>query len=729
MDLKIISLLIMTALLTVMGLFVFFKNRKNVINIFYGFFVLFMAMWSLGLFMFYFGPENNMRFWADFLYVAGGLISSFFLYFSFVFPYKDSGFSYKKLLIFISNIFLFILIFFSDLIIIGVLNVGGIKGFVYGPLHIIFDIQFDAYFIWGFINLFNKYRTANNIARAQIKFTMLGTSLGLIIAGTTNVILPWFDIFNYLWIGPIAALIWISFTAYAIIAHHLMDIKLVLRSSFVYLLSFIGILIEIAMLYILIHPFGLERYGVVFFIIILAAMSSFDHMRKYLTRFANKYFFLSLYDITDIIYALSGKMRFGLNMGENLKAFADGLSVTFHPKAVSVFAYNGEGKDYGLIYNEGFDVKKKSVLKDDPFLRKNYIDQSRSVILEEVKNSGSALTKKNINSLEQWGASILLPLKARDRIIGLAAIGPKETGDMYNDDDLLVMDIIRTQAASAMYNALTFDEIQNYNIRLKDEIEKAVEKLTRANDDLRKLDVAKSEFISIASHQLRTPLTVIKGYISMMLEGNFGELNKEERDSLEKVFESNEKLIRLVENLLNISRIESGRLQFSYIDASLERIVDKAVTDVSIYMKKKNIKLIYKRPDKPLQSIKMDDDKIRQVVMNLMDNAFKYTKQGTITVTVKEAAKGAEFSVSDTGMGIREEEKEYLFKKFTRGKGTFLIHTEGTGLGLFIARTFVEAHHGWIKGESAGEGRGAKFTFWLPMKEARSEKLLVKSKK
>ncbi|MBU0898180.1 HAMP domain-containing histidine kinase [Patescibacteria group bacterium] len=251
---------------------------------------------------------------------------------------------------------------------------------------------------------------------------------------------------------------------------------------------------------------------------------------------------------------------------------------------------------------------------------------------------------------------------------------------------------------------------------LEDQVEKRTSELKKANEELKELDVAKSDFISIASHQLRTPLTVIKGYISMMIEGNFGELTDLEKESLEKVFQSNERLIRLVENLLNISRIESGRLQFNFVEVDLGKIAISVIEELSSCAKKKALLLKYKQSIKKLPLVKVDEDKIRQVMMNLIDNSIKYTKKGKIVVEIKLVKKQIHFCVTDSGMGIKQEDMANLFKKFSRCNGTFLIHTEGVGLGLYVARIMIEQHHGKLWAESLGEGKGSKFCFELPLK-------------
>ncbi len=259
------------------------------------------------------------------------------------------------------------------------------------------------------------------------------------------------------------------------------------------------------------------------------------------------------------------------------------------------------------------------------------------------------------------------------------------------------------------------EALEKLAAELEEKVERRTRKLKKANDQLKELDLAKSEFISIASHQLRTPLTVIKGYISMMLEGNFGALEDSGTEALKKVFLSNERLIKLVENLLNISRIESGRLQFDFRETDMNKMVESVIDELSVNAKNKNLILRYKPPSEPLPLIKMDDEKIRQVVINLIDNGIKYTKQGVVSVSLERRENKARFCVKDSGMGIRREDMVNLFKKFFRGMGVSIVHTEGTGLGLYVARMMVEAHHGKIWVESEGDGKGSEFYFELPI--------------
>jgi len=240
------------------------------------------------------------------------------------------------------------------------------------------------------------------------------------------------------------------------------------------------------------------------------------------------------------------------------------------------------------------------------------------------------------------------------------------------------------------------------------------EELEVANERLKQLDQAKSDFISIASHQLRTPLTVIKGYISMIMDGNFGAITTTISDSLNKVYISNQRLINLVEDLLNISRIESGRLQVVMENKQLEDLVASVCDELEHSAEKKGLKFEFIKPATKFPAVRMDEEKMRQVVMNLIDNSIKYTPKGSVTVSLKLQADNILFCVSDSGLGVRAEDMPNLFKKFSRGTGMSLIHTEGTGLGLYVVKQIVKIHGGrtWI--ESAGEFKGSKFYFEMP---------------
>ncbi|MFH1180931.1 MAG: ATP-binding protein [bacterium] len=251
--------------------------------------------------------------------------------------------------------------------------------------------------------------------------------------------------------------------------------------------------------------------------------------------------------------------------------------------------------------------------------------------------------------------------------------------------------------------------------RLTGELETANSKLATAYKSLEKLDEAKSEFISIASHQLKTPLSAIKGYVSMILEGTYGKLPQKAVIPVENVYKSGQRLIKLVNDLLNLSRIESGKIELNAQATSIEDIALDIIRELKIEAEKKKIYLKWDSEQKPLPPAFADKDKTREVIFNIVDNAIKYTNQGGVTISAKIKEPNIKITISDTGEGMDEGELEKMFKSFSRGAAGNQFYTEGIGLGLYIAKRFIEMQKGKIWAESQGKGKGSTFFMELPL--------------
>lgn len=251
-------------------------------------------------------------------------------------------------------------------------------------------------------------------------------------------------------------------------------------------------------------------------------------------------------------------------------------------------------------------------------------------------------------------------------------------------------------------------------VERKEELQKISDSLAKANDRLRELDNAKSEFISIASHQLRTPLTAIKGYISLTLEGSYGKVPVQIQDVLNKVYSVNDRLANLVEDLLNVSRIEAGRIQYNFQPTQIEALVAELVDTFLVTSKAKHLDLKISLPKHSLPKLLVDPNKIKEVTSNLIDNALKYTPAGSVVVSVEALADKARIVIKDTGIGIKPEDRDHLFEKFVRSKETTRMVVNGAGLGLYVGKNFIMAHGGKIWAESEGPGKGSTFIIELP---------------
>jgi signal transduction histidine kinase len=248
------------------------------------------------------------------------------------------------------------------------------------------------------------------------------------------------------------------------------------------------------------------------------------------------------------------------------------------------------------------------------------------------------------------------------------------------------------------------------------ELEDMTNRLKKAYRELEKLDEAKSEFVSIASHQLRTPLTAIKGYISMMLEKIYGNPPQKMKKPLENIYASNERLIRLVNDLLNVSRIEAGKIKLEQEKVRIDDMISSIIEELKNTLKERKVHLKFEKPRKALPKILVDKSKLRQIIMNVIDNAIRYTHKGEITVKVENTTSKIRIIISDTGEGMTKEEISHLFESFSRGKAGTRFWTEGAGLGLYVAKKFVDMHNGKIWAESPGKEKGSTFYIELPTK-------------
>jgi signal transduction histidine kinase len=235
------------------------------------------------------------------------------------------------------------------------------------------------------------------------------------------------------------------------------------------------------------------------------------------------------------------------------------------------------------------------------------------------------------------------------------------------------------------------------------------------------LDKMRTEIVSITSHQLRTPLAVIKGNLEMVLGGDIGELNKDQKEVLEEAAMGNNRMIKLVNQLMDVSKVTEKKLELHMVFVQLEDLVSESVKELLPLAEQNKVKIIYNHPAKPLMKVNVDLIRIKQILQNLIDNAIKYVKgmpEAQIQIEVKEDGSNLKLSVSDNGVGIPKLEQPKIFERFFRASNvTQLDPGGGTGLGLYIAKAIIEQLGGRLWFESEGENKGTVFIFSLPGKK------------
>ncbi len=231
------------------------------------------------------------------------------------------------------------------------------------------------------------------------------------------------------------------------------------------------------------------------------------------------------------------------------------------------------------------------------------------------------------------------------------------------------------------------------------------------------VDRMKSEFVTLAAHQLRTPLSAVKWSLIMLLDEDLGKLNEKQKNFLQDTYKTNEKMISLVRSLLNVSEIEEGKYLSKIVLSSIEDIIQSIVDAYKKEMEKRKLRFEFKRPKEQLPKLMLDVGKMKIAIKNIFDNALKYTLPGgKVSISLKRDEKEIEVQIQDTGVGILQYQQGKVFTRFFRGANITKIETEGTGLGLFISKNIIEAHGGRIWFESE-EGKGSTFYFTIPVKE------------
>lgn len=240
--------------------------------------------------------------------------------------------------------------------------------------------------------------------------------------------------------------------------------------------------------------------------------------------------------------------------------------------------------------------------------------------------------------------------------------------------------------------------------------------LSRANEQLRTLDHLKSDFVTVTTHQLRTPLAAIRWTLQMIIAGDVGPITEEQKKFLMQAYESNNRLIVMLRDMLMADQIETGKLERTNAVADPTEVAQSLLEEVSKIAQAQGVSIRFNPPDKKI-NISIEPDHLRAVMQNLMENAVKYTpKGGTVTLEMVHGIGQVAISVADTGIGIPQTAQDRIFSRFFRAQNAVTMVTDGSGLGLFIAKRIVEHYRGTLSFTSA-EGAGTTFVFTLPTVE------------
>ena len=319
--------------------------------------------------------------------------------------------------------------------------------------------------------------------------------------------------------------------------------------------------------------------------------------------------------------------------------------------------------------------------------------------------------KKYLNQCPKTRSEMCVPIKYEGKTIGVYNI-ESEYENAFDIDDLQFLMLLADQAAIAIKNSIYYEKISGFNIKLKKEVDDATRELMKANKELRKLNMMKSEFVNTVSHELRSPLTSIRGYVSLLYEDEVGKVTKKQKEFLNIVKSESERLTRLIDDLLDIGKIESGNMIFKFQNFNLAEFLQSYSKELKTLAKKEKRKIECNIPEE-LPVIQADPDRIKQIFTNLISNAVKFSgKRQGIRIYVTNKKNYLQVDISDVGVGIANKDFKTIFKRFSQTDNYLTRKAGGTGLGLAITKHLVEMHSGkiWVKSRI---GKGSTFSFTL----------------
>lgn len=691
------------------------SSRDPKLSFWFGLMTIFMLLWANFA---YFGSSSSDLGYALAWYrLNWAAVSLFFIPF-FIFTMsllrKNSQARIVGYVISVISVGFFLLSLFSDSIIKSVVARDWGVEVLFGPVDNFFNIF--SLFVVGAVLYYSVagYGSLSQEMKMKLQYLFIGLFIFVLANVVFNVLfVTFFDSLKYQSFGDFASIFFLGFTAYAIVKRDLFGARVV----------FSGLLV-ISIAILLVVDIFLFTDNMIFRFfkgIILVLFLYFGRMlvRSVLMEIARRKQLeeknQSLLVLQDLSKITLETVQFKDLVRNILKSTPAHLGYT-----MAMLALIDHKKDFVTI--EGISVSGKfrgalESLEKDPVGMGFSFSKSDNNIVRAAKNCTYLVGEnikdflcppfdlgyaESVQNAFHCNSIAAFPVRTMSQEVrGVIIFGLDK---VISDQDIELMTTFSNYAGIALGRMEVLDRLRMFNIEL-----------VSANKHLKELDRLKDDFVSVASHELRTPMTSIKSYLWMAIAGQGGPLNEKQKYYSERAYASVERLIKLVNDMLNISRIESGRLTVEMGSVDIVKLVRDVVEEVGPRSKELGVSVdVEVEGDIPL--VLADSDKIKEVIYNLVGNSMKFSQSGgKIVVGIRKKDGMVELSVKDEGAGIASEDLPKLFQKFGILPGSYVTNQPamGTGLGLYICRSLVELHGGKIWAASDGQGKGATFAFTL----------------
>lgn len=682
------------------------------------------AIWPAGLLLFITQTDNLTlaTVIAKVYYVDGVLIGILLLLLAHMMPYRHKVAMWLKLMLVVMVV-----------TIVAIVSLPGamIEAVHLSPDHNSVDLNTPLYFIYvlffglvaiaamtRFVAGYQKaIRSKQHQIAAQTRTMIAGIAVALGFGLWFNILLPFWGDYSYIWAGPPFTLLFVVAMFYAIIGQGLFDLRAALARSTAYLLLLVTIVAGYAIIVFTITNFvfgGSQRGQLITYVVVALFFTlTYPPVKRFFDQLTYRLFYREDYDLGESLDDIREVTSEEIKLERLVRHSLNILSNRLAPNYISAYIVDDEGK-----------VKHYTTGPHPPSLHQRRLQID--VVGTMLDRLPRVLDAHDTQILDETGmthmvsrtnTAMVLRFIVQREHIGALFLGDKQNGSGYNDKDLHLLATAADELALAIQNAQRFEEIEHFNDTLQSRIDSATRRLRRSNAELKKLDKAKDEFVSLASHQLRTPLTSIKGYLSMVLEGDVGKITPQQRTVLEQAFASSERMVRLIADFLSVSRLQTDKFTINLEPTDLNRLIEQIVASMHPIASEHKQKLSYDGvPNKRL--IMIDAPKMQQVVMNFIDNAIYYSSHGgKVHVTLEYQGKDVVLKVTDTGIGVPKKEQVGLFSKFYRSTTARQMRPDGTGVGLYLVKRIITDHNGSVIFESK-EGKGSTFGFRIPLIDA-----------
>lgn len=666
----------------IIGIYAYTRNPRHIINRAFLIFVCGIVVWSGSMMLLAFDPQRWLA--AAAFFGAEALVLGFVLLAE-VFP--DRKTARPIVLIYLIPWYAIVLATALGLVIRGAtFDRAGYLRPVYGPLFRTYAIVIGLYIAWSVARLIGKYKTLSGVYRVQMRYFATGAGLFLGLAFVTNVLLPAAGVFEFNLVGPLFSIIFIGNTAYAIVRHQFMDVRVVLQRGLLYLLATGMIAVAFFSFNLVIGQFlDFDELGGA----LAAAIGAFGFMRlkRFFEQISDPFFFRREYHYSDATRELGPLLHATIDLDQLVSSLGAFLSRTIKPSsAVFVLFAEAGGASRLLPSNPDLsknDINRLACLKEPIFL------QERNILPDDSSMD---------NLLRQNGIHAAIPFYGKNGVMAVMLLGGKKSGDIFRTQDIDLLSVIAHQGGMALENARLYEKERLH----AKELERRVSERTCK---IKAMQEAQARFLTDVSHELQTPMAVLRGNMEVLEHEHQGGGRKTALSIMGVTIDG---MSKMVSELLAVARLNFAKDKLFKTRLRSDLLLEDVFNDCVVLAENKKVAFSYSSD--PFY-VAGDKDKLKEVLLNLISNALKHTPRGgSIALSGYEAGESVGFVVADSGVGIAPERIRHIFERFYYIEGDEI---SGNGLGLNICKKIIEAHEGSIRVESE-LGKGSRFIISLP---------------